>query len=257
MAKFRKQLRASNNSRVDLPRYRDITPRRARFVFKHPDGSNVKIVLPFGPTITDFATYDGKYEQIDRPGKAPILMYAARNLRTMTFTALIVDRRSGGMLPGGYSTSFPNRAARRNELPLSVSDTLDQFELASQYGWPCVFRYGTVKLPYRSYLTRFSYKVTDRNADGELLRAECSFQLTEIVEPIQEIVRLPLVERPSNTSETGTGSINTGGPPPDTDEDEDEEEPTYDITPPRPSASDREDNGTSDFSGSVDSAFGN
>lgn len=221
MAKFRKQLRASNNARVDLPRYRDITPRRARFIFKHPDGDNIKIVLPFGPTVTDFAMYDGKYDQIDRPGKAPIIAFSSRNLRTMTFTALIVDRRSGGMLPGGYSTSFPNRAARRNELPLSVSDTLYQFELASQSGWPCVFRYGTIKLPYRAFLTKFSYKITDRNADGEPLRAEGSFQLTEIVEPIQELVRLPLVQRPPSNNTSGGGPVNPSDPPPEPDPSDD------------------------------------
>lgn len=195
MARLRQSIVSRSAGFTTAPVFRSATPERARIDVRPSEDSGVaaySVVFPFGPSSMDFQNHSGRYNQIQRPGKAPIVVFENKNLRTVTFSAVIAHRPSGGVLPD------------------TVSDILDDLTAASEFGWECDFWYGSVRLPYKCFLTQFSYSVTYRNSRGEPLRAEVQIQLTEKYPFIQNIYELPLIRRtpagtdiPSNIKPSG------------------------------------------------------
>jgi hypothetical protein len=144
---------------------------------QNADGENVdiEVIFPFGPRDISHDTLEAKFSQIARPGKKPILAKENKQLRTISFKAVIADKESGGALP--------------------IVDILDDISNIAENGYSCKFVYGHTSLSYFVALTKFSYNVKYRNTSGEPIRAEASFQLTEFPGINQEIAELLAVYR--------------------------------------------------------------
>ena len=174
--------------------FRTAAPKRAilKGVGFYPFNPNrqvaLEVVFPFGPQNLEYASYEGKFSQIERPYRKPILAYENQQLRTVTFNALIADKASGGTRP--------------------IEDMLDNIETMSKYGWRCSFIYGLTSLTFDVAVTKFSYTVKYRNTDGAPIRAEASIQLTEMPSLNQEITLLNAVFR---QPESETGVVTGGG----------------------------------------------
>lgn len=154
--------------------------------------SSLQVVFPFGPQNVEYGSYEGKFSEVVRPYRKPILAYENQQLRVVTFNALIADKPSGGTL--------------------SIVPYLDNLETMSRLGWRCSFIYGLSSLGFDVAITKLSYTVKYRNTDGSPIRAEVSLQLTEMPFINQEITLLNAVYR-QPASETGVVSGGDGGTP--------------------------------------------
>ena len=103
-----------------------------------------------------------RYSQIARPGLHPLLVRTAPQLNTVTFTALIADKRTGGKE--------------------SVEDTLEILTQMATEDVDCEFIYGLSALPYRVRITQMGVNSRYRNFEGQLTQANVSIQLTEAPE---------------------------------------------------------------------------
>lgn len=161
-----------------------------------------KIVFPFGPNDMQFQQHNGRYSSIDRPFKKPLNIFVGGSLRVVTFEAVIANRLNGGLTP-----DLSNNAGE------TVQDVLDTLEAISQTGATCDFIYGVTRLPFKTFLTEFSYTVTRRDFDGQPIRASVSIQLTEKIEYNPDTRILPMIVRPPvNLTPTGGGSPNVDDP---------------------------------------------
>lgn len=155
-----------------------------------------EIVFPFGPNRIKYDNHNGQYDQIDRPLVKPLNVFSKPSLRVVTFEALIVHRRSGGLLPGPRWGDGD-----------SVQEILDKLQTISQTGMTCKFIYGVTRLPYKCFLTNFTYTAERRSTEGEILSASVNIQLTEKVSYNPDASELPLIVRPpvNVTVKTGGG----------------------------------------------------
>lgn len=154
-----------------------------------------EVRFPFGPKDLQFQEYNGRYNQIERPFKKPLNVFAGGSLRVVTFEAIIANRFNGGLTP--------RLSNGRGE---TVQDILDTLETISQNGATCDFMYGVTKLPFKCFLTQFSYTVRRRTPDGEPLICAVNLQLTEKIEYNPDARLLPLIVRPPvNISPSGGG----------------------------------------------------
>lgn len=195
MPKLRQKITGRSGVLVDAPTWH--TPKIKKAVLTasgpNPDKTKIetepivdyRIVFPFGPSNVQFQQYSGRYKQIDRPFDKPLNIFAGGSLRVVTFEAVIVNRRNGGLTPGPL-----------DDEGRTVQEVLDTLETISQTGAACDFKYGASKLPFKSFLTEFSYTVTRRNPAGKPLQATASFQLTEKVSYNPDTKELPLISRP-------------------------------------------------------------
>ena len=120
-------------------------------------------------------------------------MYEHPKLRTVTFSAMIADKASGGCAPG------------------EVEIILDNLATIARNGVPCRFLYGITALPYAVALTKFSFTVERRNMSGVPTQVSVDLQLTEKL-LIQQIVTelAAIVETPATP-----GSVIAAPPPED------------------------------------------
>lgn len=162
---------------------------------------NYKIKFPYGPNDLQFQQHNGVYNQMDRPFKKPLNVFSGGSLRVVTFEAIIVNRSNGGLTPGPLDDSGS-----------TVQDIADMLETISQTGATCDFRYGVSKLPFKSFLTEFSYTVIRRAPDGQPLVINVSLQLTEKVEYNPDARLLPAIVRPPvNIAPVSSGGGGGGG----------------------------------------------
>ena len=122
----------------------------------------LEIEFPYGPVDVKYASIALRYSQIARPGLKPLLVRSSPKLNTVTFTALIADKQSGGKL--------------------SVEDTLDILKQMAAEDTDCEFIYGLAALPYRVRITQMDINSRYRNFEGQLTQANVSIQLTEAPE---------------------------------------------------------------------------
>ncbi len=163
--------------------------------FTLPQGDtweDYKVDFPYGPQNLRFDELSGNHQQVPRPKRAPLLVYEHPKLRTVTFSAMIADKASGGCAPG------------------EVEIILDNLATIARNGVPCRFLYGITALPYAVALTKFSFTVDRRNMSGVPTQVSVDLQLTEKL-LIQQIVTelAAIVETP-----TTPGSV-IAAPPPD------------------------------------------
>lgn len=119
----------------------------------------LEVEFPYGPVDVRYGNLTPRYSQIKRPGLQPLLVRAAPQLNTVTFTALIADKRTGGKE--------------------SVEDTLEILTQMANENVDCEFIYGLSALPYRVRITQMDINSRYRNFEGQLTQANVSIQLTE------------------------------------------------------------------------------
>ena len=124
--------------------------------------TGLQVEFPFGPVDVRYANLAPRYSQIARPGLHPLLVRTAPQLNTVTFTALIADKRTGGKE--------------------SVEDTLEILTQMATEDVDCEFIYGLSALPYRVRITQMGINSRYRNFEGQLTQANVSIQLTEAPE---------------------------------------------------------------------------
>jgi len=81
--------------------------------FTLPEGDtweDYKVDFPYGPQNLKFDEYAGNNKQVPRPKRAPLLVYEHPKLRTVTFSAMIADKASGGCVPGDVEIILDNLA---------------------------------------------------------------------------------------------------------------------------------------------------
>ena len=199
MPKIVKSFRSVNGNVVNPSGFRAVTPARARLKTVALD-DDISVVFPFGPQEIKHDTLSGKTVEIARPGRKPLLFLENPQLRTVSFSAVIADKASGGTVP--------------------VTDTLEQLETIAANAYACTFTYGLTSLAYNVVLTQFSYSVTYRNNAGEPLRASVDIQLTETPIFSQTITELVAVLK---TPVVSTGTFTKGGGGGETLDEDDEE----------------------------------
>lgn len=163
-----------------------------------PDGTTWEdfyVEFPYGPQNLKFDQYAGVTKKVPRPGKAPLLVFENPDLRTITFSATIADKLTGGCDP------FP------------VIEILDKIELLAANSIPCKFVYGVSAVPYTVTITQFSFTTVRRDLDGNPTQVAVDLQLTETPLYDQKIVELAAVLFTPDTPVLGSAA-----PPEDVDE---------------------------------------
>ena len=132
-----------------------------RCVLKQAEGDDpITIEFPYGPTDVRYQQLAPDYSQIQRPGAKPIMVRTGEPLRTVTFTATIADKLSGG----------------KDDVEL----VLERIQDLAAADVDCQFIYGLSALPYPVRVTQLDTASTRRNLEGLLTQAQISVQLTEI-----------------------------------------------------------------------------
>lgn len=187
MPRIIKSFRSVSGNVVNPVGFRSALPARAKLsTFSLED--NISVTFPFGPQDIDHDNLQAKTVEIARPGKKPILALENRQLRTVSFSAVIADKLSGGTAP--------------------ITDILSDLETIAANAYACTFTYGLTSLNYSVVVTKFSYQVTYRNNAGEPTRASASIQLTESPVFGQEVTELQAVLK---TPTVATDTYTKGG----------------------------------------------
>lgn len=132
-----------------------------RCVLKQAVGDDPIIIeFPYGPTDVRYQQLAPGYSQIQRPGAKPIMVRTSEPLRTVSFTATIADKLSGGLA--------------------DVELVLERIQALTAADVDCQFIYGLSALPYPVRVTQLDTSSTRRNLEGLLTQARISVQLTEI-----------------------------------------------------------------------------
>lgn len=179
---------------IAQPTFTHANVKRAKLtaVGPNPDPTKVKevplvnysVVFPYGPSDLNFQQYSGVYSQVARPYQKPLNLFSNPALRTVTFNAVIANPVNGGLT---------QRVAVSDSTVQGVVDTL---ETISQTGAVCSFKYGVSVLPFKCFLSQFSYVVQQRSPRGVPLRITASLQLTEYVNYSRDVELLPGIIRP-------------------------------------------------------------
>jgi hypothetical protein len=172
----------------------DVTVDAGPYKYNLPNGTtweDFQVEFPYGPQNLKFDQYAGVTKKIPRPGKAPLLVFENPDLRTVTFSATIADKVTGGCDP------FP------------VIEILDKIELIAANAIPCKFVYGVSGVPYAVTITKFSFTTNRRNLDGNPTQVSVDLQLTETPLYDQQILELEAITFTPDPAVIGSA------PPPD------------------------------------------
>lgn len=188
----------NENTVIQNPRFRSPQPLRAKLIahgWTYQTSANtgttdpiegiVVFEFPYGPQDMQFQSSNMTFAQVKRPYLAPMLIPDTPQLQTVTFNVVIADRQSMGINP--------------------ITEQLQLLEEIARAGVECEFVYGNTALPYSCHVTAFSYNVKYRNSNGEPVRAQANFQLTEKVPYEAEIVQLRAVYRQPEITVDGGG----------------------------------------------------
>lgn len=159
-------------------------PKRAAIKPYESNSGYTAVVFPFGPQDIQYQNYNAEYAQIARPNKKAILFRQNPNLRSVTFSAILADRESGGAVVG------------------KVDSLITALEAISANGVPCKFVYGTKSLGFTVAITQLSYTVKYRDKNGNPTIIDVSIQLTEMPIVNQEIALLKAVYRRPQVAST-------------------------------------------------------
>ena len=142
----------------------------------------LEITFPFGPSDMQFGNNAATMDQVQRPGRKPLLEKRNEPLRTVSFNAVIASTAgtAGGKLELVSGTT-------------PVDDALQTIERIAASGATCKFNYGTVQLGYFCVLTKFDFTVKYRDSNGHPVRVDAQFQLTEKPTFSQELTNLPVI----------------------------------------------------------------
>lgn len=183
----------TSNGTITPSEFRSVNPKRCKLTtvdlseelrdeYNLADGQQLEIAFPFGPRDMRFSNTSTIMDQIQRPGKKPLLETRNSPLRTIAFNTVIA--------------STANAAGGRKDIMTGttpVDDAMQTIERIAQSGATCKFVYGTVALGFFVCLTRFDFTVQYRDAEGHPTRVKTEFQLTEKPAFVQELTNLPVI----------------------------------------------------------------
>ena len=180
----------TSNGTIVPSEFRSVTPKRCKLVTvdlseelrERYEVEQLEMEFPFGPRNMQFGAQATIMDQIQRPGKKPLLQKRNDPLRTVTFNAVIA--------------STANAAGGRRDVmsgTTPVDAAMETLERIAQSGSACKFVYGTVQLGYFVALTKFDFTVKYRDAEGHPVRVDAQFQLTEKPVFEQELTNLPVI----------------------------------------------------------------
>tara|TARA_Y100000356_G_C11252148_1_gene287779 strand:- start:1199 stop:1984 length:786 start_codon:yes stop_codon:yes gene_type:complete len=170
--------------------FRSATPKRCKLVTSNLSSElqeeygveQLSIDFPFGPVDMKFGNLAAKIDQIQRPGKKPLLEKANEVLRQVSFNAVI----AGTAGPEGGRLSHISGTT-------PVDSSVETIERIAASGATCKFNYGTVQLGFSVVLTKFDYTVKLRDSDGHPVRIDANLTLTEKPVFNQELTNLPVI----------------------------------------------------------------
>jgi hypothetical protein len=120
----------------------------------------ISIEFPYGPTDVKYQKLAPNYAQIKRPGAKDIMVRSGDPLRTVSFSATIADKQSGGLV--------------------EIERVLEQIQELAAADVDCQFIYGLSALPYPVRVTQLDVNSSRRNLEGLMTRATINVQLMEI-----------------------------------------------------------------------------
>ena len=133
------------------------------------------VVFPFGPRDIKIDNRLAKITQIERPGMKPLLVVESPSLTTITFSATIADKASGGQ-----SADYVEKA-------------LEPLYAISEEGYQCKFVYGLSSYPFIFRITKLTITEKIKDANGRTIRANVDIQLTESAPYNPELIDLDVV----------------------------------------------------------------
>ncbi len=128
------------------------------------------VTFPYGPVQVSYAAFALQYQSVARPGLKPLLEASGQKNRTLSFSALIIDKATRGMVP--------------------VEDTLAVLEEMAAEDLDCQFFHGSTGPSYFVRITKFSYDSVRRDLTGAITQARVTLQLTEKPQINTEVVQL-------------------------------------------------------------------
>lgn len=180
----------TGNNQISPSEFRSSDPKRCKLVTTNLseelqelyEVEQLEIVFPFGPKDMKFNNLATIMDQIQRPGKKPLLEKRNDPLRQVTFNAVIAAtaNSAGGKLNHATGTT-------------PVDSALETIERIAQSGASCRFSYGTVQLGYFVSITKVDFDVKHRDSEGHPVRVDASFTLTEKPTFVQELSNLPVI----------------------------------------------------------------
>lgn len=166
-----------------------------RVILQGVDGRKRRFEFPFGPKEVRYEGEGIDYISIERPGLVALLEADATKARTISFSAVIADERSGG------------KVSQENQLEILRVMAKEDIDLT--------FTYGVRTLNYRVRITSLSIDSVQRDLNGNITQAGVSIQLTErprrTIDPVtlNAIRYTPPSKPPSKSGSTKTGSTST------------------------------------------------
>ena len=178
------------NGTIRPSEFRTATPKRCKLKTSNLPSElqerygveQLAIEFPFGPKDMKFGSLAAKMDQIDRPGKKPLLEKRNEQLRMVSFNAVI----AGTVGPEGGRAGHVTGTT-------PVDPALETIERIAASGATCKFNYGTVQLGFSVVLTKFDFTVKHRDSEGHPVRVDAQFQLTEKPVFSQELTNLPVI----------------------------------------------------------------
>ena len=180
----------TSNNQIIPSQFRSLNPKRCKITTINLstelqelyDVDQLEIEFPFGPRDMQFSSQATQMDQIQRPGKKPLLEKRNDPLRSVTFNAVIASTAtaSGGKLSLAAGTT-------------PVDAALETIERIATSGAACKLLYGTVQLGYNVSVTKFDFTVKHRDSEGHPVRVDAQFQLTEKPVFVQELTNLPVI----------------------------------------------------------------
>lgn len=153
--------------------------------------SGLRLVLPYAPNDVEHGGLSDTFENLDRPGRKPLVVYSAEGLRTTSFAVLLAHRD-------------PQRP---------VEDLLGKLErIAGSGDRVTLSRLGALADGVAWNLTDVTVRTVARqHGTNAVTRAEASLTFTEAVDAVINVGPLTGGKKPKKGKKGGKGKADTGG----------------------------------------------
>ena len=148
------------------------------------------VTFPYGPVKIAYANNALQYQSVARPGLKPLLEASAAKNRTLSFSTLILDKATRGMV--------------------SVEETLGVLEEMAAEDLDCQFFHGSTGPQFFVRITKLSFDSIRRDLTGAITQAKITLQLTEKPQVNTEVVQLrAITQEPTVVPTTGANAGKT------------------------------------------------
>lgn len=167
---------------------------------------NYVYAFPYAPKQIQYSNVASDYVTIDRPANYPLIEWRAPKLSQVSFSFLVADRPSHGVVSVETQMEFLNKlvAYRAPIMFTGMGPHLNSIIRAGNLGT------GTMGIgntrTFRAWrVTDFSYSTRDIDDSGNMTQVECQITLSEDRNPDVTIINLPRIVyqyKPAQTSST-------------------------------------------------------